>query len=443
MNQGKVRRESIAFTALRMLSIKGAYSAFALILLLGFSLMILPQPLQATSGSIFTTSTPTPEDDPAYSASQWLEGAITSHSILLEQYTCASDAQIISENPGQRYVLKSLLIIMMDSSPDPTIEVDFTDLTFEATEQTADTATVHLSGRISIDVGESVQLADMDDDLYLVYEEPRWRVCQLSDPRALLESAHNALISENYEEALQAYQQYLEAIGEADPPQTVLLGMGEAFLQLGVEAFERQDYAAALENYLSAQEFIPNDPRLHNNIGYTLQQTGNFQEAVLAYNQALELNPNYGRAWANLADTAVALENYPLASSAYLRALDLSVELDALSYSNYCIALAEQRIEPETAIMACEKSIELAPDTPIFLARTAHMLVAFDQPNEAILMARQALAIDPNMTLAYRVLGDAYVLLGNSTKAETAYRRALELDPNNIKAQAGLDSLTD
>jgi protein O-mannosyl-transferase len=251
-----------------------------------------------------------------------------------------------------------------------------------------------------------------------------------------------AVTAGQYENALQYYQAFIQLIQPAQPNNTVIVGIGEAFLQLGVQAFDRQEYAAALDNYLRAQEFIPNDPRLHNNIGYTLQQTGNFQEAVLAYNQALELNPNYGRAWANLGDTATALENFPLASSAYARALELNVMMDALSFSNYCIALAEQRIEPEIALQACQQSVQLAPDTPIFLARTGHMLVMFEQPNEAIVVAQQALALDPNMTLAYRVLGDAYLKLGDAAQAEAAYRTALELDPNNLKAQAGLATVT-
>ncbi len=47
---------------------------------------------------------------------------------------------------------------------------------------------------------------------------------------------------------------------------------------------------------------------------------------------------------------------------------------------------------------------------------------------------KKVLGIDPNISEAYSGLGSIYELTGNPAKAETCYRRAIALDPNDVSA---------
>ena len=65
------------------------------------------------------------------------------------------------------------------------------------------------------------------------------------------------------------------------------------------------------------------------------------------------------------------------------------------------------------------------------------------EPKAALVEARIAAAVDSRSVKAVSLVGDLYARLGNKTKAATAYRRALLLDPNNSSAKAGLKKVSD
>lgn len=248
-----------------------------------------------------------------------------------------------------------------------------------------------------------------------------------------------ALLQQDYQNAIVLYQRAIAA----NPNNHGLTDdLGAAYLQLGVSAFDQGDYATALGAYLEALKLIPNEPILHNNVGFTLSTLGEYEQALAAYYKALELDPFYARAWVNLGNTAIALQDYTLARDAYDSALRLNTQLDAQGYSNYCLALGELRENQEAAINACNQALTLAPDNGLILGRAAHVLLLFGLPADALPIAQRAVEAAPNMSLAYRTLGDALAGTGRIEEARAAYEQALAIDPENTHAQAGLNSLT-
>lgn len=247
-----------------------------------------------------------------------------------------------------------------------------------------------------------------------------------------------ALLQQDYPTAIARYQRAIAANptnhGLADD-------LGVAYLQMGVSAFDQGDYAATLDAYIKALELIPNEPILHNNIGFTLFTIGRYEQALTAYYKALELDPFYARAWVNLGDVAVVLQDYALTRDAYDSALRLNAQLDARGYSNYCLALGELRENQEAAINACNQALALEPDNGLILGRTAHVLLLFGLPADALPIAQRAVEMAPGMSLAHRTLGDALAGTGQIDAARAAYEQALAIDPENTQAQAGLASL--
>lgn len=247
-----------------------------------------------------------------------------------------------------------------------------------------------------------------------------------------------ALIEGNYQIALTAFSQAQQLGNNSE----VTESLGITYFQIGRQAFENGDNLDALANYANALELIPNEPRLHNNIGYTLFSIGEFESAIAAYAKALELQPDYVLAWLNLAEASLAIENYQQASVAYNQAEQISEELSPESASKFCLTLAELRQEPERALSLCLSAVERRPNDGLFLGRTAHVLMLFEQYAEAVTVAQKAIEISPELSLNHRVLGDAYAALGNLTEAAVAYQNALAIDPNNASARAGLEAIT-
>jgi tetratricopeptide (TPR) repeat protein len=236
---------------------------------------------------------------------------------------------------------------------------------------------------------------------------------------------------------------FYSAANENAPQNTqIRQDLGATYFQLGLIAFEQEQYEVALSYYARALRFIPEEPVLHNNIGYTYFTIGDYENAVIAFTSALQLNPSYGRAWANLGNSTLAMEDYILTRDAYERSIELGIELDARGYSNYCLALAEIGENPQLAADMCTEAINREPGNGLFLGRTAHMLLIFNQNEQALGFAQRAVAADPTLSLNYRTLGDALLRLNNFEAAQTAYQTALQIDPRNQAAQDGLESIT-
>lgn len=73
------------------------------------------------------------------------------------------------------------------------------------------------------------------------------------------------------------------------------------------KAIEAEDWTAALAALRRAERLDPRNAEVQNQIGFTLRQKGEFEEAVKHYVRALELDPYHrgaheymGRAWLHL-----------------------------------------------------------------------------------------------------------------------------------------------
>jgi tetratricopeptide (TPR) repeat protein len=218
--------------------------------------------------------------------------------------------------------------------------------------------------------------------------------------------------------------------------------LGAAYFEEGLRLFNQRDFVNALARYRQSLDYVPTDrvPVVLNNIGYTLQQMGRYADAVLAFNAALELRPEYPLALVNLAETLLMQENYAESRDRYEQALAQGVQLDARGFSNLCLAKAEMRDDMNATLQHCQTALTAEPNNAAFMARTAHVLLLYNQNEAARQVAARSLREQPT-SLGYRTLGDALARIGDTAGAAEAYRQALLLDPNNPRAQAGLAAL--
>ena len=97
-------------------------------------------------------------------------------------------------------------------------------------------------------------------------------------------------------------------------------------VEKGNEAFEKQDYKTALEQYQIAETERPESPELDYNIGGVLHQEGKFEGAVDRFTKALNADdvPLTGQAQYNLGNTYYRMGDYQSAITAYEEALKLN-----------------------------------------------------------------------------------------------------------------------
>jgi tetratricopeptide (TPR) repeat protein len=110
--------------------------------------------------------------------------------------------------------------------------------------------------------------------------------------------------------------------------------------QKGIEAFRKGDFAAALEQFLSAKGLKPDEPRLKNNTAGALYQLKKYQEALaeLASADAAKLGPGRAAFHYNLGNVQYRLGQYPQALESYKSCLKLDPD-DVPAKKNFELTL--------------------------------------------------------------------------------------------------------
>lgn len=110
--------------------------------------------------------------------------------------------------------------------------------------------------------------------------------------------------------------------------------------QKGIEAFRKGDFAAALEQFLSAKGLKPGEPRLKNNTAEALYQLKKYKEALdeLSSVDPAKLGPARAAFHYNLGNIQYRLGQYPQALESYKSSLKLDPD-DVAAKKNYELTL--------------------------------------------------------------------------------------------------------
>ena len=138
---------------------------------------------------------------------------------------------------------------------------------------------------------------------------------------------------------------------------------------------------------------------------YLLKQRGtaNLRRAMGAFQSAIAHDSSYARAWAGLSEAAALLPSY----------------YDTTETTPVLLARAE---------FAARRAVALdstLPEVQIARARASEEQFNF---RDALVSVNKAITLDPNATLAYTLKYEILTALGRAAEADSAARRAVELD---------------
>ncbi|TAF36090.1 MAG: sulfotransferase family protein [Oscillatoriales cyanobacterium] len=144
----------------------------------------------------------------------------------------------------------------------------------------------------------------------------------------------------------------------------------------------------------------------YHNLGNSLQASGNFEEAVIAYKKAVELNPNFSWSYHGLGDVLQKLGHWKEAVAAYRKAIEFNPDF-AWSYHNLGDALLKLECW-ENAVAAYRCEIKIKSDFAWSFGNLGDALTNLKQWNEAIYAYLKAILVDRHLPGIYEKLG--YVL---------------------------------
>lgn len=197
-------------------------------------------------------------------------------------------------------------------------------------------------------------------------------------------------------------------IGETTKARGVLTSLlrqpvGSRAVFLGAEmAEEANDYKMASRLLESIQPNFPNQVALQFNLARLKYESGNYVQSQILLERLIRAGHGGGRVY------------------------------------NILGACYEKQHQPDKAIKALEKAIELNPSQEANYRDLTNILIAQKNPTQAIAVAKKWAVRFPSSYLAFTYLGTAQMSLLFYKDAARSYKHAVELHPSSKEALLGL-----
>jgi len=284
-----------------------------------------------------------------------------------------------------------------------------------------------------------------------------------NDDRLYIERANYFLTIDSIQSALRDITIAID-INDQDPNHYITLS--EAYLALGnpdrcIEGLEKaleiepKNQEALLKKaqlflimkqydktYETIDELIKIDsynPTAYLTRGYALLEQGDTIKAIRNLQTTIDQKQDYFEAYIQLGVVYINLGN-PLAADY----LSNAIELRPNSPEAYYLLgmFFQENDEPDKAIEIYNNILAIEPQFTFALYNLGYIyLVYFKEYETAAGYFTQAVELDPNNYEAYYNRGYCYELLGNKSEARIEYQKSLELKPNYELAIKGLNRL--
>ncbi len=191
---------------------------------------------------------------------------------------------------------------------------------------------------------------------------------------------------------------------------------------------QRQQFAAALDEFMAVQTAMADTPRAHLNLAVLKAQQGDTAAAEQSYRTALQLDPAFLPARFNLANLYNQMGRNPEAERVLQEALKESPEEGELYYSLGLLLAEDQRLEE--AAEALHQASEHLPKRARVHYNYGLTLQHLGRRPEAETALRAAHQIDPNDASVLQALAIFYVQGRRWDQAATFAEQLVRLYPN-------------
>ncbi|WP_139921936.1 lipopolysaccharide assembly protein LapB [Hymenobacter sp. DG01] len=173
-------------------------------------------------------------------------------------------------------------------------------------------------------------------------------------------------------------------------------------LNSGVESYNGKDYAKAIEAYRMAQQIRPQDSTAYLYAAYASEANQDFTGAKEMYSKLQGIGYKSPQMYGRL------------------------------------LQIARQEKDDAAARKVLQDALAAYPANKGFMLEDLNMELSAGRGKEAISKIERAIAADPTNSNLYAVLGSVYDQDKQPAKALEAYKKAVEVDPNNFDANFNL-----
>ncbi len=180
----------------------------------------------------------------------------------------------------------------------------------------------------------------------------------------------------------------------------------------------------------------PEASAVHNNLGNTLLEKNQWDEAVAEFRKAIELDSKFASPHFNLGVALKAKNQWDDAITEYRKAIDLNPKFMA-AHNNLGSALAVKN-QWDEAIAEYRKVIDLDPTFAAAHYNLGNTLTLKNQWDDAIAEYRKAIDLDSKLARAHHSLGNALTAKNQWDEAIAEYRKAIDIESEFAPAHHNL-----
>ncbi|MEL6844037.1 MAG: tetratricopeptide repeat protein, partial [Bacteroidota bacterium] len=289
-------------------------------------------------------------------------------------------------------------------------------------------------------------------DLRIPFFEARGEVMSQPVENVILWAVAQRSIKERrYQEAIDAYQ---EIVTDEEPLQTLVISQTAQAYRLDGDydqarqlydqlisrhpeenryLYERANlltklgvYDSALNDYGHVLETDPENVNALISRGVLFREQGDYQSALRDFNQVLRQNPDFSPVYCSRAEVYEALNQYGQALGDYNQALRVSPDYVGALYGR--ARLKHKISRKQEALADIRRALELEPDYTDALLFQGDILLEEREFNDALVAYTQVLT-NYKSARAYYKRGHVYRLLREYSTAAEDLRNAIKLDP--------------
>lgn len=225
-----------------------------------------------------------------------------------------------------------------------------------------------------------------------------------------------------------------------------------AWLERGDELFQLQRFKDAIAAYDRVLQARPGDSLAWFKRGMALENLNHSDEAVASYDKVIQLQPDDYLVWYKRAAVLEKLQRYPEALQSYDHVVRTQPE-NYWAWHDRGRTLEEMRRFDE-AIASYDRAVQLKPDFQLGVESRKRVLSQLQRVDtlyhlqhydEAVVSCDQAIAQNPNDSLAWLMRGMALENLQQHDEAVLAYDHVVEIQPDDhvawFKRAATLEKL--
>jgi len=204
-----------------------------------------------------------------------------------------------------------------------------------------------------------------------------------------------------------------------------------AYINLGKTLDEQGDVEQAMAQFQKALQINPNFVEAHNDLGIMLFEKGRVDEAIAQYQKALQSDPDNAETRNNLGFALFQKGRVDEAIVQYQATLEINPHL-AQVHDNLGNALFKKG-EVDEAIAQFQKALQSDPDNADARNNLGFALFQKGRVDEAIVQYRETLEINPHLAQVHDRLGSALLIKGKVDEAIAQYQAALQINPRYVQ----------